>query len=117
MPNDEKPHNKADRWDIEEKSDLEEEGGMRTTEPGHLGEDRVTDLADEVNELEGHNLEGHTSRDAGSRNAGAQADLGPESWTGADLDRRRRAAKRAENAHGRDPREEQRQVDRYAEPT
>lgn len=94
----------------------EPEGGFRASEPGHLGEDHVLDFVHEGDELEGHNATGHDARDEGGRNAGSQTDLGPEEWTGADLDRRRRAAKRAETTSGRDPEEERRQTERYTEP-
>ena len=112
-----KSERKADRPDNEEKSDLEREaeGGMRASEPGHLGEDRVTDLIDEVNELEGHNLPSHDSRDQAGRSDGGHADIAPREWSGSRVDKMRRGAKDIETAHGRDPEEEQRQVERYSE--
>ena len=80
-------------------TEREAEGGMRATELGHLGDQRVQDLVDEVDDLEGHNSIGAGSRERISTDAGFEGDMAPEGWTGADLDRRRRKAKSAETDH------------------
>jgi hypothetical protein len=88
-------------FEREEKSDEESqaEGGMRATEPGHVGAGRLDDWIEEARDLEGHDVLGAEGRRHVSSDAGFEGDMAPEGWTGADLDRRRRAAKRVETDH------------------
>jgi hypothetical protein len=85
----------------EEKSDeeAEAEGGMRMTEPGLNGVERMEEWIAEANDVEGHTPLADGSRRHVDEDAGFEGDLAPEGWTGKDLDRRRRAAKSRETDH------------------
>jgi len=62
----------------EDLSDLETEaqGGMRATEPGHAGDERVEEWIDEANAMEGHNLLGASSRREAAHDIGPHEELG-----------------------------------------
>jgi hypothetical protein len=81
----------------QEKSEAESqaEGGMRASEPGHVGEERMEDLVREANEEEGHMPQGDEGRRNVNESAGGEEDIGIEGMSPQRLDERRRAAKRS----------------------
>lgn len=80
--------------DLEERSEIEREAD-RDALPIRLGDDHVTDLVAEVDDLEGHDLLGAAARERLDEDAGPDADLRPSGMSEVELDRARRRAKDA----------------------